>query len=289
MKKIIEIIHSQPFRAEIKEVNETKKTARFTISDDTVDRTGDVVLPGAFNVEEFMKHPVLVANHNAHSSLLGNIGKILDITSKATMVDAQAEWFTDEGNPEADFGFKLMQKKIGAFSINFLPVSMVMGDNIKSDDEISSKIKKKNPFRVFKKIDLMEVSQVILPANRNALQKYLNEDMGVETLIAKAIIKENLIPNEDMTLEELKDKIELIEKQFIDLRNIVKIDSQIEKQIDEIANKQISTSINEVFNVLVKKEQGPFVGMHDKINEIIGNCSTDTIEKKLNYIKEYLG
>ena len=207
MDKIIKI-----FRAEVKSIDQEKKRAKVVISTDQTDRDGDVILPASFkkDLKFYKSQPVLLSSHNYYS-LMSQIGKAHDIKVNEGDVIADFEWFANnigaDGktmNPEADWGWLLMCKGIAAFSIGFVGKEY---DYIEEKDPNTGE--RRITGRKFTRIELLEVSQVLIPSNRGAIQNSIDDSRTpVEAkemceLVLKAH-KEGKIKNEDFPCEKNK-------------------------------------------------------------------------------------
>lgn len=149
------------FRGEVKGMNlETGEVDIFIpVSTDSVDRDGEIIEPLAFKktLPKYMKRPVLVASHD-YRDLTSQIGewKRLKLTEQG--LEGKPQYYVNEGNEQADWGFKLASKGMAAFSIGFIPKVWADGDGVKE------------PRRTYKEVELLEISQVIVPSNREAIQ-----------------------------------------------------------------------------------------------------------------------
>lgn len=162
MSKIIKF-----FRAEVKDIDSDKLTLTAVISTKKTDRDGDIVEPEAFRkrIKTYKEHPVLLSSHN-YGDLLKQIGKAEDIKIEGDQVIAKFKYFAGEGNAEADWAWKLAQKGIAAYSIGFMGHQF---DWIKDKDKDTGA--ERITGRKFTDIELLEVSQVLVPSNRGALQQ----------------------------------------------------------------------------------------------------------------------
>lgn len=164
-----EDIVRKTYRAEIKEVNanEGMLDLMIPISTSAVDRDGEVIEPSAFKktIPKFMKHPVLVASHD-YRDLTHQIGEWTKLKVQDEGVEGMPKYYINEGNPEADWAFNLASKGVAAFSIGFIPKVWEDGDNEKA------------PRRTYKEIELLEISQVIIPSNREAIQSMRSKSVN---------------------------------------------------------------------------------------------------------------
>ncbi|MDP2364846.1 MAG: HK97 family phage prohead protease [Ignavibacteria bacterium] len=157
------------YRAEVKSVNETDGTVDMFIpvSTNSVDRDGEIVEPSAFKrtLPAFMKRPVLVASHDYHD-LTNQIGEWKRLKITPDGMDGQPQYYVNDGNEQADWAFKLAKRGVAAFSIGFIPKKWVDGDG------------KKAPLRTYSDVELLEISQVIVPSNRDAIQSLRGKSAG---------------------------------------------------------------------------------------------------------------
>ena len=164
------------FRAEVKGVNvETGEVDLFIpVSTMSVDRDGEIVEPLAFKktLPKFMKRPVLVASHD-YKVLTNQIGEWTKLKIGETGMDGKPKYYIGEGNDQADWGFKLASKGMAAFSIGFIPTKWEDGDGVKS------------PRRTYQEVELLEISQVIVPSNREAIQSIRSK--GVDPITNKLL------------------------------------------------------------------------------------------------------
>ncbi len=149
------------FRAELKEPDEDGSLNMFIpVSTASIDRDSEVIEPSAFKktIPKFMKHPVLVASHD-YRDLTNQIGEWtkLKITDDGKGIEGKPKYYIGMGNDQADWAYKLAQKGVAAFSIGFIPTKWEDGDGVKSAK------------RTYQEVELLEISQVIIPSNRDAV------------------------------------------------------------------------------------------------------------------------
>ncbi len=147
------------FRAELKEPDEDGSLNVFIpVSTASMDRDSEVIEPSAFKktIPKFMKHPVLVASHD-YRDLTNQIGEWTKLKITDGGIEGKPKYYIGMDNPQADWAYKLAQKGVAAFSIGFIPKEWEDGDGQKS------------PRRTYKEVELLEISQVIIPSNRDAI------------------------------------------------------------------------------------------------------------------------
>ncbi len=177
------------FKAEIKGVNkETGEVDMFIpVSSGNVDRDEECIEPMAFKktLAKFMKHPVLVASHD-YRDLTNQIGEWSKLKLTDNGMEGKPKYYVNEGNEQADWGFNLASKGMAAFSIGFIPKSWEDGDGVKS------------PRRTYKEVELLEISQVIVPSNREAIQALRSKSVNpVVNEICDAVEKESVTKPEE--------------------------------------------------------------------------------------------
>lgn len=149
------------YRAEVKEINEDEGIIDMLIpvSTTSVDRDGEVIESIAFKktIPKFMKHPVLVASHDYHD-LTNQIGEWTKLKITEGGMEGKPKYYVNAGNEQADWAYYLASKGVAAFSIGFIPKVWEDGDGDKT------------PRRKFTEVELLEISQVIVPSNRDAIQ-----------------------------------------------------------------------------------------------------------------------
>ncbi len=162
------------YRAEVKSVDENTGEVDLFIplSSSEWDRDQEVVEPASIKkyLSKFMKHPILVASHD-YRDLTNQIGEWKRIKITETGTEGKPKYYIGEGNEQADWGFKLASKGMAAFSYGFIPKVWEDGDG------------KKTPKRTYKEIELLEISQVIVPSNREAIQSIRSK--GVDPITNK--------------------------------------------------------------------------------------------------------
>jgi len=148
-------------RAEVKAVDEEEGIVDMLIplSTGSVDRDGEVIEPTAFkkSLPAFRKRPILLSSHD-YRDLRKQIGEFTSIEVTEKGLIGKPKYYVNDGNEEADWAFKLAARNMAAFSVGFIPKKWVDGEG------------DKEPFRIYKEAELLEVSQVTVPSNREAIQ-----------------------------------------------------------------------------------------------------------------------
>ena len=184
-KKAEKIIRT--FRTEVIKIDDKEEGVidmLIPMSTISIDRHGESIDPKGWKkyLKAFMKRAPLVSSHN-YWGLQNQIGELLDvqITEKGLM--ARPKYYINQGNPEADWGYFLATKGMAAYSVGFIPVKWV-----DSKDE---------PKRTYTEQELIEISHVIVPSNRDAIQEYKGmAEYEKEDPIVKEVIEE-VLKNEE--------------------------------------------------------------------------------------------
>jgi len=165
-----------------KVLNAAERTVRGVASTIELDRDGEIILPKAFaNVAEFLRSSSAFLAAHTHRTADGappQIGWVLALDVAAEMVEAQFRFATTY---LAEQWWRLASDPSGkgiAFSIGFLPVRSVYGavaDLVKTYPELAGPCERAglaadHRLRVYTEIELLEISAVPVPANREAMQ-----------------------------------------------------------------------------------------------------------------------
>lgn len=144
-------------RSEVRVVGPARVVA--VLSTEAEDREGDVIRQGGWNLDSFLRHPVLLSSHD-YRSLRSQIGEWEDVKVKGKKLVGTARYYVGEGNAEADWAFKLAERGRAAFSVGFIPLEY--------DEREATEVSRRG--YEFARCELLEVSQVTVPANAEALQ-----------------------------------------------------------------------------------------------------------------------
>lgn len=163
------------YRAKIRAIDPKNYTVDALISDASVDRHGTIIEPSGWkkDLKYYKEHPVLVASHD-HFNLLSQMGesKKIWVTDEGLM--SRFKYYVGEGNPEADWAWKLAEKGMAMYSVGFMPHDW---EDLTPEEE--KKQREKDPtkaaWRRYTRQELIEASQVVVGSNRNALQRTVGD------------------------------------------------------------------------------------------------------------------
>ncbi|MBQ3667555.1 MAG: HK97 family phage prohead protease [Elusimicrobiaceae bacterium] len=183
--------------------NEQEKSIVAVFSCSKKDRAGDVLPPEVLleGAENFKKNPVLLDSHN-HFGVENILGKISDLKAQNGEFFGKVTYFAGKGNQAADWAFKLAKEGIAAFSVGFraLEYEYIKEEGAKGEIFITG--------LKFKKVELLEISQVSVPCNPAALKKiFCSESTAVPAAP---------VPNAENTVKKDEQEKETIAKAFTD-------------------------------------------------------------------------
>ncbi|MBU2346649.1 MAG: HK97 family phage prohead protease, partial [Gammaproteobacteria bacterium] len=176
------------FRAEIKSANEETGEIDMLIpmSTASIDRDGESIDPMGWkkSLPAFRKRPILLSSHN-YGDLRKQIGEFTRIKATPEGLFAKPKYYVNEGNEEADWAFKLASRGVAAYSVGFMPVKWEDGDG------------EKEPRRTYTEQELLEISHVTVPSNRDAIQ-------GLRSKSADDPIMTEILDEAEKELPEIK-------------------------------------------------------------------------------------
>jgi len=151
------------YKSKIVKIDKENHIAYAQISTADQDRDKEVLPTDSWKKHRkyYENHPVLVSSHN-YFELRSQIGEAVEVDWDTLTFGFK--WYVNEGNPEADWGWKLAEKGMAMFSVGFIPHKRLKGDAIPEE------YRKGEPSAVLPENELLEVSQVVVGSNRGALQ-----------------------------------------------------------------------------------------------------------------------
>jgi HK97 family phage prohead protease len=146
----------------VKAIDEAKRQIEAVVSTAEMDRYDEIIEPEAFreSLDAYIKNPVVISSHQhrletGHSSVVGQTVKAWIDTKGLHVIIWFAE--TELGD---EFWYLYKNKFQRAFSVGFIPLEWKDGT---SDGG--------QRIRTYTRVELLEISCVPVPANRNALSK----------------------------------------------------------------------------------------------------------------------
>jgi HK97 family phage prohead protease len=151
---------------------EKTRTIRFLASDDSVDRHGTVINMDNWDLESFRGNPIIGWQHNVYGGSMCSDPDPDQIIGKGALVMEDRKLFIDitfedaENNALAEKIFR----KVAAGILNAVSVGFIETGEGRMGDEKRGQ----NPeVYYFESQELLEVSVVSIPSNKNALKKSL--------------------------------------------------------------------------------------------------------------------
>ena len=149
-----------------KEINdEEMSVTAYANKSDSIDRSGDLIEDSAWDLKNYNNNPVVPAFHNYHrppvaKAMWTKVVPGQGLRFKLKFVD------TEEGR---EFYQLYKEGVMNAFSVGFRP--MEWKDREEFDEEDYKKYARdgKMPQRVYKSVELFEISCVVIPDHMNAL------------------------------------------------------------------------------------------------------------------------
>jgi phage head maturation protease len=159
-------------------VNEESRTISYLVSDETVDRMGDIIKVKGWDISQYKRNPVVLWAHDGKS--VPPIGKANNVRRRygPARLTADIEFAPKEAFEFADTIYQLASRGyIRATSVGFMPTE---------SEEVDEKKREKlglGPYgQLYTGAELMEISVVAVPANPSALED------GVKTLAAEGLL-----------------------------------------------------------------------------------------------------
>lgn len=268
MEKVI-----KTFISEIKGIDEKNFTVEAVVSDETIDRYQEVIKIDAWKkgLSSYKKHGVLLSSHN-YGKLTNQIGVAEKVRTEDGKLIAKFKYFTNSGNEEADWGFFLAKQGLAAYSVGFLPKPGGVETADWDDEDVKSG---KKPYRTYTDVELLEISQVTVPANPSALQKSINdtEDEFLKEYSQK-VYEKMIEVGKDFTAKE-EIEVEIVPKNVED--GTIEIKPEIKEIAEEVEGEEMIKETLDAF----KKE------IMDKL-EAIENyiASLEVVEQKEEIVPE---
>ena len=153
----------------VRAVNKADREVAHLITTSRSDRAGDVVDARGADLANYMRHPVVVANHSYKIEDI--IGRAVSITVEDGGIFARTKY---RDTPLAKDAFNLAAEGLGAWSIGFRPTKFKA---IKDDKGFTKGFH-------FTEWEMLEYSQVAIPMNPDIVQNALSKGLVSEANIS---------------------------------------------------------------------------------------------------------
>lgn len=160
----------------IRGIDKPAHRVRSIVSTGAIDRYGEIILPSAFaaSIQTYLDNPVLLWGHKSYGGPDVAIGKAVDAKITSQGLEAEFEYAVD-ANPTARMVWDLVEAGVvRAFSIGALAQAWIDKWTEKPDlttlpDFARQAFLDGSARRVYTQVEWVETSQVLVPANRDAL------------------------------------------------------------------------------------------------------------------------
>jgi hypothetical protein len=174
-----------------KSADKEARTVEHVASDETPDRMGDVIRVKGWQLDNFLKNPVLLRHHNNEALPLGIVTDVRKgrADGRAALL-ANSQFFEDEKQDEAGriLARLVLDGDMPAVSVGFMPLKVR-----RPEDEAERKELGVGEYGVlYESAELLELSVVTVPANPAALMRRLDsmvEAGEVEKSLAAMVAK----------------------------------------------------------------------------------------------------
>lgn len=196
------------FEAEEKSLDKEARSIGLTLTEESPDAYGDIVSVKGAQLKRFSRNGPLLQFHDYHSWQLGVVS---DLEKTATQLRGKKTYAPEGVNPQADIAWGLtLAKMLKGQSIGFFPI---VSEEIQAegrDATTSYYIPKR-----FTKWELLEVSDVPVPAHSNALADSKDAEFQVKEL-GEMVLRYGSPKNStvEMMNARVKALIEFLTKSF---------------------------------------------------------------------------
>jgi len=222
---------------EVKVLDAQSGTVEAVVSTESRDRDGDVIRQSGWQLDDFNRHPVLLSSHN-YGSLQSQIGTWTSMAIRGKRLVGKAQYFIGDGNAEADWAWKLIQRGVGAFSVGFIP-DMALAEELDGNGMV--------PSYEFNGQTLLEVSQVTIPSNPDALQRMKALGVALDPAVARMV---------DEALREMPEPFDVESAAAIILERVkaalAEFRADIEGKVGAAEERAIEAALDRVADLLIR-------------------------------------
>lgn len=270
-----------------KSVDAEKKTVTAYVSTYEWDRTMEKFAPGAWDLTNYKKNPVILWGHDGSKP---PIGRAINIKEDANGLIAVAEFDTESERGAEIFGL-YERGFLNAFSVGFIPKAQALEPI--QDQGIKG--------TVWTEAELLEFSAVSIPANPGAMITREIAEMAIKCLgddsVTKGADGETFLvssPEINATVEkEPEERLAKSLEQLINLARVVK-----GKPIDKSKLALVGTATSLLNEIISDNDQVPaedIEKLHNVVKElahVVGSLNPDSeaiVKKTLANISKALG
>ena len=226
MEQIIK--HQSLVEIEKSLVQNDKTKIKFKLSVETPDRGNDIVRVNGINLQNYLKNPIVLFNHD-HSIPPIGVGEEIYVEGDTLYGSINFHEDTELSQSLAKLARKGILK---AVSIGFIPIKV---KEIPISEQDSRAYPYTTSYRVFEESELLEFSLVAVPANQHALVVNAFNIDEIETFIDTKAIE--------------KGEIELIGEPIMEEKEVEVVEQPIEKA-GRVLNKKNLEGIRKAIELL---------------------------------------
>ena len=176
-----EMTQRELFEFDCKAAADDSRVLSFVGSTPTRDRVGDEILATGWDVKQYKRNPVFLWGHNS-SEPENIIGRSIAVEKSDSGLVFDVEFAPAEVNPKAEQVFQLYKMGfLRAVSVGFRSKDSewIAEDSDEEDGKNASKNRDERPGKLFKKVELLELSAVPVPCNPEALMTARRKGLDV--------------------------------------------------------------------------------------------------------------
>jgi len=210
---------------EVKEIDNESRTITAIGSKETIDRDGDVIKVDGVDFKKYKTNPVVLYSHDSRELPIGKTVKVWVDSDKLMF---KIQFATAEENPKAEYVYKLFKGGyLKAFSIGFIP-------NYSDITYVEDK-KTKKSVRYINSSELLEISAVSLPSNREALiqtfeKAWQSGDIDGEALKSLQDELDKVVDIQPISSDVIDKQLEVLQTELDELKKYV---SFLEKELED--------------------------------------------------------
>jgi len=242
-----------------------KKVGKFVLTDDTLDRHGDRILPGGVDVSAFKNNPVMFYNHmKGGRNIFGEnqqmlpIGKWKNIRRMNGQLTADA--YVDTGQPLGAEIARLVELGIiNTTSVGIIPLAI--------SDSPDDKVTGQTGYTITKS-ELLEASIVDIPANPSAVRLDKQIEKSADGSVTP---KEGAFLVKNLKIQKV-EKMNIVER----LNKLFGLNAKTEEEaleklesanISGLVDEAVEKAVSEKMETATDAEDAPDVEALDKVNE----------------------
>ena len=140
---------------EVRQPKEDEPVLDFIASDESVDRYNEVIEAAGWQLDNYRRNPVVINSHD-YSTIFNILGRSDDVSVQDGKLRNRVRFALD--NPLGTMAYKMARAGyVKSESVGFIPIEWVRGNEAAGE-----------PWRTYKKQELLEISLVAVPANPGA-------------------------------------------------------------------------------------------------------------------------